>query len=224
LVFEVSLLSPPRLEILPDLWLDARLALWLAASRTLVMADLHWGFAESHRIRGNLLPAWGDAEIAHRLRSLVTEYQPAEMIWLGDSLHTVGGRTAAEEFLSANGVPIAVVVGNHDRRWSRAAELSSVRRGKYVFHHGDRNVPINADELEVVGHYHPAVSWGDGAGTRLKLPALVQSKQRIILPAFSPWAAGTPWRAAPDETVYAIGTKRIFTVSRDIPQKEPLVR
>lgn len=224
MVFEVSVLSHPRLEILPNLWLDARLALWLAASQTLVVADLHWGFAESHRLRGNLLPAWGDAEIANRLRSLLADYQPAEMVWLGDSLHTVAGRTAAEEFLDAVGIPIAIVAGNHDRRWSRAAELTSIRRGNYAFHHGDRDLSINPEEIEVVGHYHPAVSWGDGAGTRLKLPALVQSKRRIILPAFSPWAAGAPWRAGPDETVYAIGTKRIFTVSRDSPQKEPLAR
>jgi metallophosphoesterase superfamily enzyme len=217
-------LSHPRLEIFPGLWLDARLALWLATSRTLVVADLHWGFAESHRIRGNLLPAWGDADIANRLRSLIADYQPAEMIWLGDSLHTVAGRTAAEEFLGTVGIPVAIVVGNHDRRWSRAAGLASVRRGNCVLHHGDRDFQSAAEEIEVVGHYHPAVSWGDGAGTRLKLPALVKSNRRIILPAFSPWAAGTPWKAAPDETVYAIGTKRIFTVSRDTLQKEPLAR
>jgi metallophosphoesterase superfamily enzyme len=217
-------LSPPRIEILPGLWLDARLALWLDASRTLVVADLHWGFAESHRIRGNLLPAWGDAEIANRLRSLLAEYRPAEMIWLGDSLHTVTGRTAAEEFLNATEIPIAIVMGNHDRRWSRAAELTSLQRGNFVLHHGDRDLPVTGATIEVVGHYHPAVSWGDGAGTRLKLPALVKSPRKIIMPAFSPWAAGTPWKATPDETLYAIGTKRIFTVSGDIPQKEPLAR
>jgi metallophosphoesterase superfamily enzyme len=222
--FEVSILSHPRLEILPGLWLDARLALWLEASRILVVADLHWGFAESHRIRGNLLPAWGDADIANRLCSLLADYQPEEMIWLGDSLHTVAGRTAAEEFLNAAEIPIAIVGGNHDRRWSRAAELTSLRRGNLVLHHGDRDLPVTAATIEVVGHYHPAVSWGDGAGTRLKLPALVKSPRKIIMPAFSPWAAGTPWKAKPDETLYAIGTKRIFTVSGDIPQKEPLAR
>lgn len=220
----VSVLSHARLEFLPGLWLDTRLALWLAASRTLVVADLHWGFAESHRIRGNLLPAWGDAEIGHRLRSLLADYQPDEMVWLGDSLHTIAGRSAAEEFLQATKAPIVVVGGNHDRRWSRAAEVNSLRRGPCLLHHGDRVLPATTEETEIVGHYHPAVSWSDGAGTRLKLPALVKSPHRIILPAFSPWAAGSPWKAAPDEIIYAIGTKRIFTVSGDIPQKDPLAR
>jgi metallophosphoesterase superfamily enzyme len=201
---------PPRLEIQPDIWLDARLALWLAAPRLLVIADLHWGYAASHRARGNLLPAWGDSDIAQRLNSLLTDYAPREMIWLGDSLHTLDGRESAEAFLAACAVPVTIVAGNHDARWSRAAGSAALRRDRFFLHHGDRPQRLPANTLEIVGHHHPALSWRDGAGARLKLPALVASARRLVLPAFSPWAAGTPWPAATGETIYAIGTKRIF--------------
>lgn len=205
------------------MWIDSRLALWLQPTRTLVVADIHWGYAESHRVHGNLLPAWGDAEIAARLRALLADYQPTEMIWLGDSLHTVAGRTAAEAFLSSLDVPVTILAGNHDLHWARVADTPTLIRGEFFLHHGDRPALRPSALIEVVGHHHPAFVWHDGAGARLKLPALVAAPRRLVLPAFSPWAAGAPWRAADDEIIYAIGTKRIFTVSGGSPQKEPFV-
>ncbi|HTO02145.1 MAG TPA: metallophosphoesterase [Opitutus sp.] len=212
---------PPRVEIRRDLWLDARLALWLAELRILVVADLHWGYADSHRAQGNLLPAWGDADIARRLNSLIADYVPAEMIWLGDSLHTLAGTDAASAFLRASPVPVTIVSGNHDARWSRAEGRLALRRSNFFLHHGDRAAEVPDDTLEIVGHYHPAIAWHDGAGARLKLPALVAGRRRLVLPAFSPWAGGVPWSTpAADETVYAIGSKRIFTVPRAHDHKD----
>ncbi|ACB76426.1 metallophosphoesterase [Opitutus terrae] len=205
------------------MWIDARLALWLEATRSLIVADLHWGYVESHRAQGNLLPAWGDADIAARLRALLQDYQPAEMIWLGDSLHTLAGRAAAESFLQTLSVPVVLVSGNHDVRWTRAAETTAVRRGGFFLHHGDQPAAVPQSCIEIVGHHHPAFVWSDGAGTHLKLPALVASPRRFVLPAFSPWAAGMPWKPAGEEIVYGIGTKRIFTVSGGSRQKEPFV-
>jgi metallophosphoesterase superfamily enzyme len=213
---------PPRVEVRRDLWLDARLALWLAEPRILVVADLHWGYVASHRATGNLLPAWGDADIARRLNSLIEDYRPAEMIWLGDSLHTLAGSESANEFLRSATVPITIVSGNHDARWSRAKDCMFVTRKTYFFHHGDRAHDVPPESVEVVGHHHPAVVWYDGAGTRLKLPALITSSRRLVLPAFSPWAAGVHWISEfPGETIYAIGTKRIFTVPHAHHQKGP---
>jgi metallophosphoesterase superfamily enzyme len=213
---------PARIELRPDIWLDSRLALWLAELRILVVADLHWGYAASHRVQGNLLPAWGDAEITSRLRALITDYEPAEMIWLGDSLHTLVGSDGANNFLQTCEVPVSIVSGNHDARWNRAKDRFSVLRSNYFFHHGDQPRARPAETIEIIGHHHPAVAWYDGAGTRLKMPALIMSPHRLVLPAFSPWAAGVPWISnANGETIYAITPKRIFTVPRAQEQKGP---
>ena len=205
---------PTRTQIRPDVWLDARRAVWLAQPRLLLVADLHWGYVTSHRAQGNLLPAWGDEDIIVRLQSLVADYQPAEMIWLGDSLHTLSGRDAADDFLLTCACPVTLLAGNHDFRWTRAAGRSLVR-GQWFFHHGDRTETVPSDAVEIIGHYHPALAWSDGAGGRLKLPALVDAPRRLILPAFSPWAAGTPWNSQlqPGETLWAIAPRRIFPVA-----------
>ena len=205
--------SAVRHEIQPGIWLDSRLALWVAGERLLVVADLHWGYAASHRARGNLLPMWGDDEIRDRLYGLLADYQPTEMIWLGDIVHAAEGSAGAEAFLRTASLPLTVLAGNHDRRWPRASE-KCVQRVRFFFHHGDMRKDVPAGCVEVIGHHHPAIAWSDGAGGNVKLPALVASSERLVLPAFSPWAAGTNCSSLLTEaaTVWAIAPKRIFAV------------
>lgn len=202
-----------RVEIRPGVWLDSRRALWLEPERLLVVADLHWGYATAHRSRGHLLPVWGDDEIEAGLVGLLADYRPAEMIWLGDVVHAAEGAGRAERFLGAATVGVTVVAGNHDRRW-RGAGVRAIGRDGYFFHHGDGTPEIPAGTVEVIGHHHPAVVLEDGAGTRIKLPALVAAERRLVLPAFSPWAGGSPWptdRAA-HETLWAVAPTRIFAL------------
>lgn len=212
--------------IAPGLLFDARLALFIEATRSLVVADLHWGYAESHRAAGNLLPAWGDDAIETTLRALLSDYAPAELVWLGDSLHTARSaprsRARAEAFVAASPSPVLVLAGNHDASWSFAT-AAPVVRGRFILHHGDR--PFSADirhpasspaPIEIIGHHHPAYVFRDGAGASLKLPALVQSPARLILPAFSPWAAGVAWNEhlAPGETLWAASPRRLLPIRR----------
>jgi metallophosphoesterase superfamily enzyme len=200
-------------EVQPGIWLDGRRACWLAEVQVLVIADLHWGYAVSHRARGNLLPVWGDEQIAAMLDQLIADYAPREMLWLGDVVHAAEGAAAAERFLDRSIVPVCVIGGNHDRRWRRCGEPTAIR-GRFFFHHGDIARAAPEDAVEVIGHHHPAVGWSDGAGGNVKLPVLVASPRRLILPAFSPWAAGTDCWPLMDEasTAWAIAPKRIFSV------------
>jgi uncharacterized protein len=203
-----------RREVQPGVWLDARLAVWFAREQVLAIADLHWGYAASHRARGNLLPCWGDDEIAHRIEALAADYPGAEMLWLGDVVHAAEGAARVESFLRRSALKITLLAGNHDRHWGSAGERSLVR-GPYLFHHGDTSPVVPAGSIEVIGHHHPAASWYDGAGGNLKLPALVAGPRRLILPAFSPWAAGQPWsqRLEANETLWAVAPTRIFPLS-----------
>jgi metallophosphoesterase superfamily enzyme len=213
------ILSPseiPHAEIEPGRWLSADRALYLAAERTLVIADIHWGYAYSHRRVGNLLPMWGNEEIAHRLRRLLLRYAPERMIWLGDSLHTPEAAEFAERFLGELGdLETIVVKGNHDRSWPRA-DRHDYRLGSFYFHHGDRARELEPGDVEVIGHIHPAMSWSDGAGMRVKVPALVHGPRRIILPSFSEWSAGAPWndRLEEDETLWLVSARRVWALPR----------
>jgi putative SbcD/Mre11-related phosphoesterase len=206
----------PHAEVRPGWWLSADRALYFERENTLAVADIHWGYAHSHRLAGNLLPLWGNDEIARRLRRLIARYRPARMIWLGDSLHTPQAAEFAERFLEELGtLEVIVLKGNHDRAWPRA-DRHDFRLGDLVFHHGDRACELGLNEVEIVGHIHPAVSWHDGAGLRLKVPALVHGPRRLILPSFSEWSAGAPWndRLEADETIWLVSARRVWALPR----------
>ena len=154
-------LSPDlfEVEVEPGWWLSAERALYLAAERTLVVADIHWGYAHSHRQVGNLLPLWGNEEIARRLHRLLDHYRPERMIWLGDSLHTAAAAPFAENFLrQVEPLEVVVIAGNHDRAWARAGK-QEFQHGSWLFHHGDRPREIAEGLMEAIGaHPIPAIA------------------------------------------------------------------
>jgi metallophosphoesterase superfamily enzyme len=205
-----------EVEIRPGWRVSSERSLYLERERTLVVADIHWGYADAHRRAGNLLPRWGDAEIARRLGRLLEHYRPERMIWLGDSLHTAASAPVAEEFLAAvpREIEVVVLAGNHDRAWPRA-DAQRFRLGACHFHHGDRVQEMGANEIEVIGHIHPVISWSDGAGLRLRVPALVDGPRRVILPCFSDWSSGAPWngRLEEGEKIWLISRRKIWAMS-----------
>jgi metallophosphoesterase superfamily enzyme len=204
-----------HVEVRPGLWLNRERALYLERERTLVIADIHWGYAHSHRRVGNLLPLWGNEQTAERLRLLLAHYAPARMIWLGDSLHAPDASSFAEEFLGKlpPGVEAIILRGNHDRKWPRA-DRAEFRFGDYVFHHGDKVRPSEKGVTEIIGHIHPAFSWSDGAGSRVKVPVLVEETNRLILPAFSDWSSGADWNGKSENArnLWLISSQRIFPI------------
>ncbi|MBV9656802.1 MAG: metallophosphoesterase [Verrucomicrobia bacterium] len=190
-----------RVRVAPSVLLDSRLALFHETERWLAVADLHYGYELSLRAAGALVPLWGMDEIETRLRALLAEYRPAQLILCGDLVHSRASRAEARAFLdrlrdlgSADACEVIPLRGNHDRRAFGADELrAEFITPDFYFHHGDAPAPV-ADVLgartEILGHYHPAAMLSDGDGFRTKLPAFIQARQRWILPAFSPWAAG----------------------------------
>ena len=62
-------------------------ALWLAASRTLVVADLHFEKGSAYAARGQMLPPYDTRATLERLEREVEALAPATLVFLGDSFH-----------------------------------------------------------------------------------------------------------------------------------------
>lgn len=203
--------------------LDGRLAIHHEGGNWLALSDLHFGYEVSRRAGGGLWPMWGMATIEDRLNQLLDEYQPQRLILVGDIVDS--GAAAYEASVWLEGVrdrvgELICIAGNHDRGAIRreVAFVDNYACDGFFFHHGHRSPEVPAQMIEVCGHWHPSWSAGDGAGTRLRLPTLVQEKkddrQRWILPAFSPWAGGGRWQSAKACQVrqWACSPQRVFAV------------
>lgn len=203
-----------QIEVSDRVILDGRLALYHRQQRWLAVADLHFGFELSQRAAGNLFPLWGMQTIQTRLQELVTEYQPTNLILVGDLVHDRSAATPfaalVEELRSLT--EVILISGNHDRHLAKQPDvLSEWRTGVFCFHHGHCDME-SADEIQVIGHHHPAQVVRDGAGLRLKLPAFVQRNHCWIMPAFSPWAAGTVWPQDDESRIWLCSPSRIFSM------------
>ncbi len=192
-------LRPNQAIVADEIILDGRLCLFHTTERWLAVADLHFGYELSQRAAGWLVPLWGMSSIADRLMGLINEYDPVRVIVLGDLVHDKTAAKEAGQLLRdiATRSEVIVVAGNHDRRLRTQIEMvDSWQTNTFYFHHGHCAAEAG-DRIQIIGHHHPAGVVTDGAGLRLKCPAFVQESSCWIMPAFSPWAAGTRW--VPDE-------------------------
>jgi DNA ligase-associated metallophosphoesterase len=195
-----------RLEIMPNVWLDHRRAVYLEEQAVLAVADLHLGYAWAHRFNGQMLPFGGGDQLLERLSELCDFYKPRKFVFLGDIVHqAVPVTELIDEFNAiieglSERCETRLVIGNHDKKLrsvlrDKAVELLPfVNVGKFLLLHGN-SVPDGSEEATVImGHEHPAISLGDGIkGSRF--PCFMVSERVLILPAFSLWAAGGNARA-----------------------------
>lgn len=170
-------------------------ALWMARTRTLVVADLHLEKGSAYGVRGQLLPPFDSRETLRRLDAEVAALDPQVVVLLGDSFHDPAAEARLDPDASdrltrlAGERALAWVVGNHD------AEGPSRLPGQVM-------AQLEADGLnlthepapgtfpgEVAGHLHPCaklVRYGRGVRRR----AFLTDGRRMILPAFGAYAGG----------------------------------
>jgi uncharacterized protein len=205
-----------RYQLTDDLCLDARRALWVESQRLLAISDLHIGYAWTHRLAGQLMPLAHRNETLDRLRLLAEYYQPKQWVLLGDIVHRAVPLPAIKEELCnlfhalADGAELIAIAGNHDcklqpllhdcglpsRVWTEFAA------GDHLFTHGDcADAKTAAALLQkpiggrlIMGHEHPAIRISGGVASSVKCPCFLAGPQAVILPAFSPWAAGSTFR------------------------------
>jgi uncharacterized protein len=203
-------MSPAKFQLASDLVFDARKAAWFPRERVLAVADLHLGYAWAHRLSGQLMPIPPTNDTLARLSDLQRDYEPREIVVLGDIVHRAMALTVLEEEIRelfttlSPRTRLTFLSGNHDRQlaevlkqWDLPIQLAESRAvGGNLLVHGDKALsePSRGQRV-VMGHEHPAISIGDGVTTSQKCPCFLVSTGLIVLPAFSRWAAGTNIRA-----------------------------
>lgn len=200
--------------------LDARRAVFLPASHTLTVADLHLGYAWAKRTRGALMPLTKD-DTTERLVELQRTYRPQRLVVLGDVVHEAVALPALEQLLRglcdrlSPAGELIFCLGNHDRHLEQRVrdwQLRVICRrqvsldGNELLHgdvlplaDGDAPFALAAAPAfsRIIGHEHPAITLGDGVTTRAKCPAFLVADGLLVLPAFSSWTAGCEFGRQP---------------------------
>lgn len=205
--------------------LDPAGAVWWAAEKTLVVADLHFEKGSAYARSGQFLPPYDTRATLRRLETLSRNFHAERVIALGDSFHDggAGGRLDLEERTALSDMTKRVdfvwVEGNHDPdppAWLGGRIVPELLIGALMFRH----IPSSDTVLgEIAGHLHPAASLSRG-GVRLRKRCFVSDGLRLILPAFGAYAGGLDVRdAAVAELfargfgVYAIGKDKVYCIA-----------
>jgi putative SbcD/Mre11-related phosphoesterase len=195
-------------EFLLGINFDARRALYFQKERILAIADLHLGYAWTHRAQGQLMPIGAKDDALQRLEDLLEDYKPARLLLLGDIVHRALPVPALIEELRAlfalaeDRAELILLAGNHDRQLQKLlkqlnrseALQTEFPSGENIFLHGDRPATQPGTRY-IIGHEHPAIALGDGVATSRKFPCFLISENVITLPSFSSWSAHTPLNA-----------------------------
>ena len=173
----------------PDGWcLTAEGAAVHPGEAVAIIADVHLGYEWARATRGDVVPAHSLAETLTKLEALRARTRIERLVVAGDLVESRRPcrRTAQDEdrlvsWLAERGVELVALQGNHDppRHPPRPETLEIAG---WTIGHGHR--PI-AGRRTMCGHHHPVLRAGS-----LVAPCFLVGPTTIVLPAFSPNAAG----------------------------------
>ncbi len=178
-------------------WLLPGGAVFLPATQTLVVADLHLGKGTSARARGLLLPPGDTISTLEKVLQLVQAHSLRLLVALGDSFHDC---QAGERLLDAERTLLDTITGkqatlwitgNHDAHpiagiggdWSE-----EYRTGNLILRHIP-SATIPSGRAELAGHLHPKITTRI-RGHAIARPCFITGISRIILPALGSYTGG----------------------------------
>lgn len=196
-------------------------------TRTLLVADLHFEKGSAYARRGALLPPYDTRTTLRRLARLCADFDPAEVISLGDAFHDAGAEArmdGADADLLATLMSARRwiwVLGNHDpappARFAAAVEVER-RLGGLLLRHEPAEA---AAPGEVAGHLHPCARVNAERLT-LRRRCFATDGARLIMPAFGAYAGGLNVLDAAfgplfdDFTVFLLGGEGVYPFNRSV--------
>jgi len=190
-----------------------------ADRRILLLADLHLGKVAHFRREGLAVPPAVDDTNWDRLLSLLLEFKPERVLFLGDLFHSDYTRDWEElgaivrQFAP---VGFGLIPGNHDQLTDYAYRSAAIEvlephhfLGPFVLtHHPQQRIPEGYYNL--AGHVHPAVRLRGFGRQRLRLPCFYFGAQCGILPAFGAFTGLGDLRICEGDRVYVVTAEEVI--------------
>lgn len=190
------------LDIAPGLRITNDRCALLLRSKVLLLADMHLGIEASLELDGLQLPRVQGGTMKQRVSAAVEAHRPERIVVLGDLKHEFS-RNSDQEWSEVRSMlehlrslaQVTVVRGNHDNFLANITSRLGVETVDELLvdgYHLSHGHLVAKGRPLVQGHEHPSVRLFDGVGGYIKLPAFLSfpQEQVLVLPAFSPLAAG----------------------------------
>ena len=189
-------------EILPGVRISSDRCLILDEGPTVVLGDLHLGYERALEQEGLYLPRINTDSIRESLNDLLSRYEPARVVLLGDIKHDFKQASFEEKqevrkifSLLGEAAQVVAVKGNHDNYLQNIVSDMGFLVVEHIDIMGFRLEHGHVDSGKrpvIIGHEHPSVRIPGSVGGGLKIQCFVHAERDgvIVLPPFSPFASG----------------------------------
>lgn len=170
-------------------------ALYWPEQRALLVSDLHLEKSSAYAVGGQMLPPYDSLATLQDIAALMSEYQPQQVISLGDNFHDDAGEirlahdTASLLMQMITQTDWIWITGNHDRnleaRWGGRSVAEIELSGIHLRHEA---VPGEVGP-EISGHFHPKFRQ-QLRGRMVARRCFVKGPRKLIMPAFGALTGG----------------------------------
>lgn len=206
-------------EIQNELFLIKERAIWCHRTKSLFIADTHFGKAGHFRKAGIAVPESVHLADYKILEELINKYKPENFYFLGDLFHSSINKQwlILEEFLdSYKNIKFVLVKGNHDILPKNIYDSSILTiytepliiDSLVLSHEPMEKIPEG--KLNVCGHLHPGFPIINMGRQSQKVPCFHQKKNQIILPSFGKFTGLMILPFDTDDKIYIITPKEVI--------------
>lgn len=174
-------------------------AVYLPATETLVLADLHLG---REAVSNVAAPLGERSDLLDRVATLRSTFEPTTVVFAGDLLHSFstvpdGVEGTVEALYTAcvdDGLDVVAIEGNHDQQletvWPTSIESAVTLDDGTVVCHGHEEPELSGKRY-LIGHDHPAITIEGVKRPCLCVdPTGYRESELVVLPAFTRLAGG----------------------------------
>ena len=170
----------------PTLIFDYRKLVFWVEESILILSDLHIGKVIHFNKNGISIPKDISFENLKILKSGIEDYQPKDVLFLGDLFHSSYNSEWDEwiDFFNNSKLRFTLILGNHDQiqfNIDNLNILNKLTKEPFYFTH----IPTSkSSNFNISGHIHPAFKIRGKAKQTIKLPCYYLSHNQLILPSF----------------------------------------
>jgi len=208
-----------RLVLLPEC------AAYWERTRTLLVADTHFGKAATFRAAGIPVPRGTTTAALDRLGAALAHTAATRIVFLGDFLHAREGREpettrVVGEWRSRNAaIEMLLVRGNHDVRAGDPGPAIDVTcvdgpvvDPPFVFTH---KPAVSVDGYVICGHVHPGARLTGPGRERAWLPCFWLRRRMAVLPAFGEFTGLGDIAVEPGDRVWVVAEGAVVGLGTD---------
>ena len=205
------------------LWLLPQKAIYWQEHNMLLLADLHLGKAGHFRKAGIPISGAVHRHDLQELDHLLQEWQPAEVIFLGDLFHSTYNSEwqQLENWMDLHpAVNFTLIKGNHDilpKGIYSSSRLQIEEENMLISpflltHHPPAASSQPGEHYLLCGHVHPAIQLQGSGRQQLSLPCFYFGLHYAILPAFGKFTGFYKIKPKTGDRVFGILPHRVMAL------------